>query len=121
MLVTQVSPDSLFYKSQPIDRVIELINPKLRGWLNYFPIGHASRCFSYIWDWVEKKVRRHLIRALKRGGFGWNRWSRGWVYKNLSFTVTTRFDITVPKALPGDRHNKLLYEDKRKAHCWKSA
>ena len=71
------------YISQPVDRVIDLINPKLRGWLNYFRIGHASRCFSYIKDWVEKKVRRHLMRARKRGGFGWNRWSRKWVYKNL--------------------------------------
>jgi len=71
------------YISQPVDRVIDLINPKLRGWLNYFRIGHASRCFSYIKDWVEKKVRRHLMRARKRGGFGWNRWSREWVYKNL--------------------------------------
>ena len=71
------------YISQPVDRVIDLVNPKLRGWLNYFRIGHASRCFSYIKDWVEKKVRRHLMRARKRGGFGWDRWSREWVYKNL--------------------------------------
>jgi len=71
------------FLSQPIDRVIELINPKLRGWLNYFRIGHASRSFSYIKDWVEKKVRRHLLRARKRSGFGWNRWSRGWFYDKL--------------------------------------
>lgn len=71
------------YISQPVDRVIALINPKLRGWLNYFRIGQASRCFGYIKDWVEKKVRRHLMRARKRRGFGWNRWSREWLYRNL--------------------------------------
>jgi len=71
------------FLSQPIDRVIELINPKLRGWMNYFRIGHASRSFSYIKDWVEKKVRRHLLRARKRSGFGWNRWNRGWFYDKL--------------------------------------
>ena len=48
------------YQSQPIDRVIQLINPVLRGWVNYFAVGHASECFSYIKDWVEKKVRRHM-------------------------------------------------------------
>jgi RNA-directed DNA polymerase len=69
--------------SQPVHRVIELINPKLRGWVNYFRIGHSSRYFQYIKDWVEKKIRRHLMRAQKRAGFGWNRWSRVWLYKNL--------------------------------------
>ena len=44
----------------------------LRGWVNYFAVGHWSGCLSYIKDWVEKKVRRHMLRARKRKGFGWN-------------------------------------------------
>lgn len=71
------------HKSQPVDRVIALINPTLRGWANYFRIGQASRCFGYIKDWVEKKIRRHLMRARKLRGFGWNRWSRDWLYEIL--------------------------------------
>jgi RNA-directed DNA polymerase len=54
-------------RSQPVTRVIEKINPMLRGWVNYFARGNASRCFSYVRDWVEKKVRRHLARNSKRG------------------------------------------------------
>jgi RNA-directed DNA polymerase len=69
------------FQSQPLDRVVELINPVLRGWVGYFAIGHSSRCFSFIKDWVEKKVRRHLGRARNRQGFGWNRWSRRWLYE----------------------------------------
>src|SRR5262245_7069081 len=57
------------HQSQPIDRVIYLINPILRGWVRYFAVGDASRCFGFIKDWVEKKVRRHLMRARKRRGF----------------------------------------------------
>ena len=34
------------YRSQPIERVINLINPVLRGWVNYFAVGHSSECFS---------------------------------------------------------------------------
>ena len=34
------------YSSQPVKRVIEEINPILRGWVAYFRVGHASRCFS---------------------------------------------------------------------------
>ena len=59
------------------------INPILRGWVNYFAIGHSSRCFSYIRDWVEKKIRRHLARAASVEGFGWKRWSREWLYGTL--------------------------------------
>jgi RNA-directed DNA polymerase len=31
-----------------VDRVVHLINPILRGWVNYFAIGFSSRCFGYI-------------------------------------------------------------------------
>ncbi len=71
------------YKSQPLSRVIELINPILRGWTNYFRIGNSSECFAYVKDWVEKTIRRHLMRVRKRHGFGWNRWSRDWLYNTL--------------------------------------
>jgi RNA-directed DNA polymerase len=71
------------YASQPVSRVVELINPILRGWVNYFAVGHSSRCFSMIKDWVEKKIRRHLMRARQRKGFGWKRWSTDWLYATL--------------------------------------
>ena len=71
------------FQSQPLDRVVDLINPVLRGWIGYFAIGHSSRCFSFIKDWVEKKARRHLGRSSKRQGFGWNRWSRQWLYETV--------------------------------------
>ena len=71
------------FQSQPLDRVVELINPVLRGWVGYFAIGHSGRCFGYVKDWVEKKVRRHLGRARQRKGFGWNRWSRQWLYETV--------------------------------------
>lgn len=71
------------YNSQPVRRVIEIINPILRGWVNYFRVGHAARSFCYIKDWVEKKVRRHLMKARKRKGFGWDRWSKDFIYQKL--------------------------------------
>jgi len=33
-------------RSQPVGKVIEEINPILRGWVNYFRVGHSNRCFS---------------------------------------------------------------------------
>jgi RNA-directed DNA polymerase len=56
-----------------------IINRMLKGWVNYFAHGNAARCFTFIRIWVEKKVRRHLMRNSKRKGFGWKRWSTSWL------------------------------------------
>ena len=87
------------HRSQPVERVVKLINPILRGWANYFRIGHASRCFSYVRDWVEKKVRRHLMRQRGRRGHGWKRWSRRWLYERLGLYSRYRVE-RLPEVLP---------------------
>jgi len=69
--------------SWPVETVIAKINPILRGWVNYFRVGHSSSCFSMVKRWVEKKVRQHLMRARGRKGFGWKRWSSEWLYARL--------------------------------------
>lgn len=70
-------------RSQPTSKLVAMINPILRGWVTYFAIGHSSRCFSFIRNWVEQKIRRHLAKARLRQGFGWKRWSRQWLYEEL--------------------------------------
>jgi RNA-directed DNA polymerase len=89
-------------QSQPVHKVIAEINPVLRGWVNYFAMGHASRCFSYVRDWVEQKVRRHLMRARNRRGLGWKRWSRRWLYETLGLYGDYRIQYrrAPAKALP---------------------
>jgi len=89
-------------KSQPVGKVIEVINPILRGWVNYFAVGNSSRCFAFIQDWVEKKIRRHMMRARKRAGFGWKRWSREWLYEVLGLfhDYRVRYYVPIPKVAP---------------------
>ncbi len=54
--------------SQPIGRVIEQVNPILRGWVNYFAIGDSSECFSF----CQRLGRKEGAAASDAcpGGFG---------------------------------------------------
>lgn len=89
------------YVSQPVSRVIEQINPILRGWVNYFAVGNSSRCFASLKRWIEQKVRRHLMRAQQRRGFGWKRWSRAFLYADLGLfnDYRVRWATGMPKAV----------------------
>jgi RNA-directed DNA polymerase len=78
------------YQSQPVERLIDEINPKLRGWVSYFRIGHASRCFAFVRLWVERRVRRHLMGARNRRGFGWKRWSTASLHATLGLFADYR-------------------------------
>jgi RNA-directed DNA polymerase len=71
------------HRSHPINGLIVEINPIVRGWVSYFRIGQSGRCFTYVRNWIERKVRRAMMRARKRPGFGWNRWSSSWLYETL--------------------------------------
>ena len=100
-LLQKLKPIFRRFDSQPVGRVIELINPILRGWVNYFRVGHSSRCFAYVRQWVEKKTRRHLMRARQRSGFGWKRWSSDWFYCSLGLFGDYRVRyLTTSKAAP---------------------
>ena len=60
--------------------VIPKLNEIVRGWINYFRIGHCSRLFNFIKQWVEKKIRRFVRKAQGRKGFGWKEWSSQIIY-----------------------------------------
>jgi RNA-directed DNA polymerase len=70
------------FDSQPIGRALQLINPILGGWVNYFAIGNpvdASVC--QMLGGEEGAATSAAGRNCK--GFGWKRWSRGWLYDEL--------------------------------------
>ena len=100
-LLRKLKPVFRSLRSQPTEAVIERINPILRGWVNYFRVGHSGRCLSYVRSWVEKKIRRHLMRARSREGFGWKRWSRTWLHERLGLysDYAVRY-YHAPKARP---------------------
>ncbi|MGB2887191.1 MAG: reverse transcriptase domain-containing protein [Candidatus Acidiferrales bacterium] len=57
--------------------LISQINVVLTGWVNYFRVGHSSRTFSEVREYLEMKVRTLLTRRTRRrkSSVGWRRWS----------------------------------------------
>jgi RNA-directed DNA polymerase len=93
--------------SWPVEKVIEKINPILRGWVNYFRVGHSSICFGVVKRWVEEKVRRHLMRARGRQGLaGRGGVANGYTVGSVCSTTTGLFDGQGRKQPQHDRpHN----------------
>ena len=88
------------HASQPVERVVDLINPILRGWVRSCAVGDSHRCLGFRKDWVAKKGRRHLMRARHRKGCGWKRWRRRWLYDTVRWCNNSRVRRPQPKALP---------------------
>ena len=84
--------------STPATMLISQINAILTGWVNYFRIGHSSRAFSEVRDYVEMKLRTLLTRPKRRrkSSVGWRRWSNEYLYGVLGLY----WDWTV-RPLPG--------------------
>ncbi|MFZ1178668.1 MAG: group II intron reverse transcriptase/maturase [Mycobacterium sp.] len=68
-------------RDQKVEQMVKGLNLILRGWVNYYRIGHSSLVFSRIKDWVERKVRRFVRKAQGRKGFGWKEWSSRVIYE----------------------------------------
>jgi RNA-directed DNA polymerase len=66
-----------------VEKVVrELVNPIVRGWVNYFRWGNSGRDFSFVRWQVEVKVRRFASRQQpkRRGGRCWTTWSTEEIY-----------------------------------------
>ena len=69
----------------PVAKVVkEVINPRVRGWVQYFRWGNAGRDLRYVAWQVEMKVRRFASRQRpkRRGGRGWTTWSTEEIYES---------------------------------------
>jgi RNA-directed DNA polymerase len=69
----------------PAKMLVAQINAVLAGWVHYFRVGHSSRAFSEVRDYVEMKIRTLLTRRKRRrkSSVGWRRWSNEYLYQVL--------------------------------------
>jgi RNA-directed DNA polymerase len=69
----------------PVARLVkEVVNPRVRGWVNYFRWGNAGDDLSYVAWQVDMKVRRFASRQRpkRRGGRSWTTWSTKEIYES---------------------------------------
>lgn len=81
-LINEIREHINSHHNQNVYQMVKGLNPILRGWVNYYRIGHSSREFNYIREWVERKVRRFVRKSQGRSGYGWKEWSKQVVYED---------------------------------------
>ena len=87
-------------KSIKVGEMVKGLNDIIRGWINYYRVGHSSRIFSKIRNWIEKKVRRFVRKSQGRKGFGWKEWSKEVVYGKWGLYDDYKIKYYYPKAKP---------------------
>jgi RNA-directed DNA polymerase len=90
-----------FHRGKPLEEVIQAVNAVVRGWVNYFRIGNSNSTFYKVKYFVEKKVRRFVMKRKGRKGFGWKRWSKEEIYGKWGLYQDYRIRYLYPKAAPG--------------------
>jgi group II intron reverse transcriptase/maturase len=56
-----------------IEEVVKLINPLLRGWMNYFRFGNSSKQFSHIDMYVHERMALWWSKKHQKRGRRWKR------------------------------------------------
>src|SRR4030067_301790 len=83
--------------AKPLNEVIQTVNAVIRGWVNYFRIGNSNRTFCKVRHYIEKKVRKFVMKRKKLKGFGWKRWSREEMYQRWGLYNDYRITYIHPK------------------------
>jgi RNA-directed DNA polymerase len=81
-------------KTTPVDKLVTMLNPVIRGWTNYFRIGVAKKIFAGLDRWMYHRAWRHAVRKHPHKSAAW-RVRRYWGRLNL------------------DRNDKWVFGEKR--------
>ncbi len=89
-----------FHHDRPLEEVIQAVNAVVRGWVNYFRIGNSNSTFYKVRYFIEKKVRRFVMKRKGLKGFGWKRWSKEEIYGKWGLYQDYRIRYLYLKAGP---------------------
>lgn len=69
-----------YERTQTVEAVVREINPVVRGWVNYFRIGHSAATFHKVRDYIVKRTMRYVRRKQLKKGYGWKKLDSDVVY-----------------------------------------
>jgi len=81
-----------------LEAIIQLLNPKLRGWFAYYK--HSNRrTFTQVDRWIRGRLRsmlrkRHGLKGRSRGA-DHQRWPNAYFHERGLFSLTTAFDSAI--------------------------
>ena len=100
-----------------LDRVIQQIQPILRGWVHSFAIGHASRCFCMCVTGGQRRFGVICCVPDNAEGFGWKRWSRQGLYRHFGLFGTYRVSRPQQLRLKALPEGEVAYPLRRSRRC----
>jgi len=77
-----------------VTRVIEELNPVIRGWVNYFRIGNSAKKFGKIRLYVADRVRKFMRRRREKSGYGYKEYPEKCLYRDLGLYRDYRLSWT---------------------------
>ena len=106
----------------PVAEVIQKeINPRIRGWVNYFRWGNSGRDLQFVSWQIDRKIRWFASRQRPRrkGGRGWTTWSADEIYGKWKLFYDYRLH---PRSVPNQLSLiNLMAESVGNAGCGKTA
>src|SRR3954451_6292026 len=88
---------SRWHSTSPAERVAA-INRLLRGWTAYFNQGPVLRTYGLVRRYVERRVRRWLMRRSGRRGTGYRPYPDEYLYETLGLYALPRRRVDLPSA-----------------------
>lgn len=122
--------------SWPINEAINILNQKVKGWVNYFRIGTSKKTFSKMDDWMWIRQRRFVERRhpnkywwwLRKQYWGSVRWRKDkWVLMDKksgvylwkhAWTPIKRHTLVKGNASPDDPTLRSYWEQRRTRNKW---
>jgi len=80
----------------PVQKVVDRLNPVLRGWMNYFRVGNSGRALAKVQQYAVTKLRRFIRRQSKKRGFGGKEIPSNFLYKKLGlyYDLKVKWSLT---------------------------
>ena len=66
----------------PIERIVQELNPVLRGWCRYFALGWSARIFASLRQYTHERLARFAAKTRGKSGLHWRQYGTAW-YRGL--------------------------------------